>query len=87
MNDSKTRADLFVALHALAELVPQMRVGQLMAAVGEKCSDLHERGLWDAEDDELLEAIWQFRRGIEQAAVGCDPSNAKPVAAGDPGRV
>ena len=74
MNDGTTRAELFVALESLAELVPQMRVGQLMAALGELCSDLHGRGLWDAEDGEFLEAVWRFRRGIEEAAVGADHS-------------
>jgi hypothetical protein len=44
-----------------------MRTGQLMAAVGELCSDLHGRGLWDATDDEFLEALWQFRRNYEAA--------------------
>ncbi len=38
-----------------------------MAAVGELCTDLHGRGLWDADDDELLEAVWQFRRNYEAA--------------------
>ena len=44
-----------------------MRAGQLVAALGERCSDLHGRGLWDASDDELLEAVWQFRRDLEAA--------------------
>lgn len=45
-----------------------MRAGQLVAAVGELCADLHGRGLWDASDTELLEAVWQFRRNFETAA-------------------
>jgi hypothetical protein len=77
MNDGNTPADIFGALQSLAEMVPQMRAGQLMAAIGEMCADLHGRGLWDAEDRELLEAIWRFRRGIEEAAVGSRPSTAK----------
>ena len=86
MNEGNTRAELLVALQALAEIVPQMRAGQLMAALGEVCADLHGRGLWDAEDGELLEAVWRFRRGIEAAAVGSDPSDVEPAAAADPGR-
>jgi hypothetical protein len=39
-----------------------------MAAVGEVCADLHGRGLWDASDAELLEAVWQFRRNFEATA-------------------
>jgi len=72
MNDRTTRAELFSALESLADIVPQMRVGQLMAALGEVCADLHGRGLWDAEDGELLEAIWRFRQGIEAATVTPD---------------
>ena len=76
MNNAHARAELFTALQSLAGLVPQMRAGQLMAAIGELCSDLHGRGLWDAEDEEFLEAIWRYRRGIEGAAVANEPSGA-----------
>ncbi|WP_165226103.1 hypothetical protein [Aquisphaera insulae] len=68
MNASETRAEVFAALQGLNEIIPEMRAGQLLAAVGELCSDLHGRGLWDADDDELLEAVWQFRRNDEAAA-------------------
>jgi hypothetical protein len=44
-----------------------MRAGQLVAAIGELCADLHGRGLWDATDAELLEALWQFQRSFESA--------------------
>jgi hypothetical protein len=64
---SDMRADVFAALQELSELIHEMRIGQLMAAVGELCTDLHGRGLWDADDDELLEAVWQFRRNYEVA--------------------
>jgi hypothetical protein len=63
---SEIRADLFAALQEPSELIPEMRAGQLMTAVGELCSDLHGRGLRDASA-ELLEAIWQFRRSYEAA--------------------
>ena len=62
-----TRSDLQAGLGELSSLIPDMRVGQLMAAVGELCADLHGRGLWDATDAELLEAVWQFRRDYETA--------------------
>jgi hypothetical protein len=62
-----TRAELFAALAELAVIVPEMRAGQLLAAVGELCADLHGRGLWDAADTEILEAVWQFRRNFEAA--------------------
>jgi hypothetical protein len=68
VSDDCTRADLFAAFSELSEVVPEMRAGQLMAAVGELCADLHGRGLWDASDAELLEAVWQFRRNFESTA-------------------
>ncbi len=69
MNESDTRAELFAAFRELSEIVPEMRAGQLMAAVGELCTDLHGRGLWEATDAELLEAVWQFHRNFEAATV------------------
>jgi hypothetical protein len=76
MSDADTRAELFAALQELLELVPEMRAGQLTAAVGEVCADIHGRGLWDASDAELLEAAWQFRRNYEAATVGQSRSDA-----------
>ncbi len=67
MSESDNRADLFAAFQELSEVIPEMRTGQLMAAVGELCTDLHGRGLWDATDVELLEALWEFRRNYEAA--------------------
>jgi hypothetical protein len=67
MNARDTRAELFVALRELSEIVPEMRAGQLVAAVGEVCADIHGRGLWDASDAEVLEAVWRFRRDFEAA--------------------
>ncbi len=61
------RSDLQASLGELYTLIPEMRVGQLLASVGELCADLHGRGLWDATDAELLEAVWQFRRSYDRA--------------------
>jgi hypothetical protein len=76
MNDSDTRAELFAALRDLSEIVPEMRAGQLVAAVAELCVDLHGRGLWDAADAELLEAAWQFRRNFDAAAASSSTQQA-----------
>lgn len=67
MTDSETRTELFATLQSLGEVAGDMRCGQIMAAIGELCLDLHGRGLWDATDSELLEAAWQFRRDFEKA--------------------
>jgi hypothetical protein len=76
MSENETRAELFGAFRELCEIVPEMRAGQLMAAVGELCSDLHGRGLWEASDTELLEAVWQFRRNFEASTVRPSPQGA-----------
>jgi hypothetical protein len=65
MNESRTRQDLYEVLQSLCDAIPEMRVGQILAAVGELCSDLHGRGIWDASDAEFLEAAWQFQRNLE----------------------
>jgi hypothetical protein len=69
MSENAMRNELFAALAALSEIVPEMRAGQLMAAIEELCADLHGRGLWEAADNEFLEAVWQFRRNFEAATV------------------
>jgi hypothetical protein len=70
VNASDIRAEEFTAFQELSEVIPEMRAGQLIAAVGELCTDLHGRGLWDADNSELLEAVWQFRRNYEAAVAG-----------------
>ena len=62
------RSEIFAAIEALAGIIVEMRAGQLMAAIGELCTDLHGRGLWEASDAELLEAVWQFRSNFEAAS-------------------
>ncbi len=87
MSERETRAELFQALRELSELVPEMRAGQLLAAVGELCADLHGRGLWDAADAELREAIWQFRRNFEASTGRPNRQGAEPGAAADAGGI
>ena len=69
MSKSNTRGQLFAALQSLSEIIPEMRAGQRVAAIAELCVDLHGRGLWEADDEELLESIWQFQRNFEAATV------------------
>ena len=80
MNENEVRVELFAAFQSLSEIASEiaseMRAGQLMAAVGELCADLHGRGLWEATDAELLEAVWQFRRDFEAATPGTSRKSA-----------
>jgi hypothetical protein len=69
MNEHETRIELFNALQSLAEIATEMRAGQLVAAVGELCADMHGRGLWEASDTEVLEAVWQFTKNFEASMV------------------
>ncbi len=69
MSEWDTKSELFTALRSLSEVIPEMRAGQLMTAIGELCSDLHGCGLGEATDAELLEAVWQFQRNFEAATV------------------
>ena len=64
---SRTYNAFFAALHEFSAIVPEMRGGQLIAAIGGVCADMHGRGLWEAWDAELLEAVWWFRRDFEAA--------------------
>lgn len=83
MTENQTKTELLAAMGALSEAIPSMRFGQLLAAVGELCADLHGRGLWDASDGELLEAVWQFHHNFEAATA---PRPANSIAAPDLGR-
>ena len=83
MSENITRTEFFAALQSLSEAIPQMRLGQLVAAIGELSADLHGRGLWDVADTELLEAVWQFHRNFEAAAVAPVNQAAESGAARD----
>ena len=62
MDQTDVREHLFDAIRSLADFVPEMRSGQLIAVLGELCADIYGQGLWDASDTELLMAVWRFRR-------------------------
>jgi hypothetical protein len=89
MSDSHTTNQTFEALQELSQLMPDMRSGQLIAAIGELCADLHGHGLWDASDAEFMEAIRQFRGNYHYALhggehgpggdVGASPSTGGPI--------
>jgi hypothetical protein len=65
MSETSDRTDLHDAIRSIGAAAPQMRVGQILAAIGELCDDMHGRGLWEADDRELLEAAWKFLHDVE----------------------
>ena len=50
------RQELLATLAELSTACPEMRFGQLIANLSTLAKSLSAEGLWDVEDDELLEA-------------------------------
>jgi hypothetical protein len=50
------RQELLSVLTELSASCPEMRFGQLIANLSTLAKGLSAEGLWDAEDDELLDA-------------------------------
>jgi hypothetical protein len=51
-----TRSQLLEVLAELSEACPEMRMGQLVANLATLARGAVAEAIWDAEDDELLEA-------------------------------
>jgi hypothetical protein len=66
MSESSVRDELYDAIRQLGQSNGPMRMGQLLAAAGELCADLHGHGLWEASDDEFLEALWKLNQDLNQ---------------------
>jgi hypothetical protein len=54
--NSTNRTQLLTVLTELSEVCPEMRFGQLIANLSTLAKGLSAEGLWDVEDDELLDA-------------------------------
>ena len=63
------RQEVLQVLGELSELVPEVRLGQLIANLSYLARGLSNESIWDMEDDELLRAArqhleeWRARRG------------------------
>ena len=53
----QVQQDIVRKLGCLCELSPGVRVGQLVAHLGFLAEDAFGRGLWDLDDEQLLEVI------------------------------
>src|SRR5437867_5869563 len=53
----QVRQDIVRRLGGLCELSPGVRAGQLVARLGFLAEDAFGRGLWDLDDERLLEVI------------------------------
>jgi hypothetical protein len=63
------RRDVLQVLAELSEVVPEVRLGQLMANLSYLARGLSHEAIWNMEDDELLAVArehleeWRSRRG------------------------
>lgn len=64
------RHELFRVIEELSEIVPEVRLGQLMANLSYLARGLNKEAIWDMEDEELLDAArkhlaeWRSKRGV-----------------------
>jgi len=54
---SQTQQEILRKLGSLCELSPGVRLGQLFANLGFLAEDMFDRGLWDIDDEQLLQVI------------------------------
>jgi hypothetical protein len=63
---NETRRELLQALSELSQQLPELRMGQLIANLATLARGPEVEGIWEADDNELLEAA---RRQIEAARI------------------
>jgi hypothetical protein len=75
------RREALAALAELSKLVPEVRIGQLVAHLGFLSEDGGGRGLGDIEDEELLAMIRRHREEVAHLSVdGPNPSLQRATA-------
>lgn len=68
MTTTDTLSPLLRRVDELRALAPDLRLGQLMAILGELGEDETGRGLWDLEDDQLAAAMERFANDLRRRA-------------------
>ncbi len=63
---TEIRATVLQRLKEVHRLRPEMRLGQLMAALGLLGGDATGRSLWDIEDEELVSVLERLARDLER---------------------
>ena len=64
------RSEVLQVLGELSEVVPEVRLGQLLANLSYLARGMTNEAIWDMEDEELLTvarehlAEWRSRRGV-----------------------
>jgi len=62
----EARRKALAALIELSDLAPELRIGQLVAHLGEMSEDDGGHGLGDIEDDQLLEVIRRHHQELSR---------------------
>jgi hypothetical protein len=75
------RREALAALAELSDLVPEVRIGQLVAHLGFLSEDEGRRGLGDIEDDELLAVIRRHRQEVARLSADGPDHHAQRTAA------
>ena len=77
------RREVLQVLAELSEVVPEVRLGQLLANLSYLARGLSSQSIWDMEDDELLTVArehleqWRSRRGATAKALASqEPDSA-----------
>ena len=76
--NNDARREALAALIELSDLAPELRIGQLVAHLGEMSEDDGGHGLGDIEDDQLLEVILRHHPELSQA-VKQSPNRVMPL--------
>jgi hypothetical protein len=62
--NTDARQEALTVLTELAQLAPDVRLGQLMAHLGFLSEDQINRSIWNVEDDELLAVLNRHREEL-----------------------
>ena len=65
--NTDARKEALAALIELSDMAPELRIGQLVAHLGEMSEDDGGHGLGDIEDDRLMEIIRRHHQELSQA--------------------
>ena len=66
--------EALAVLNEVCDLSPDVRLGQLLAMLGELGDDQTGHGLWEIEDDELLAVLKRHRTELQDRLPNAPPT-------------
>jgi len=72
MTRTQVSSGLLHRLEEVRQLCPDMRLGQLVAAISMLAEDTTGRGIWDIEDDEFAAALERFAADLARRHAASD---------------